>query len=58
MLNKKVTALRLNELEDDFKFQLKRSNRCLDLCDTSGSERWLKEAKNTLKRMSDHLKVS
>ena len=58
MFNRETIAERLREMEADFQTQIKRSNKCLDLCDTDGSERWLREAKHTLERINNHLKVS
>ena len=58
MFNRETMAKRLIEMEADFQTQIKRSNECLDLCDTDGSERWLREAKHTLEIINNHLKVS
>ena len=41
----KNTLSDLGRLELDFQIQLQRSNRCLDLCDVEGAERWNEEAK-------------
>ena len=57
MFNREAMAKRLREMEADFQFQLKRSNKCLDLCDTDGSERWLLEAKHTLERIKNLQKI-
>ena len=56
MFNRETMAKRLIEVEADFQTQIKRSNECLDLCDTDGSERWLREAKHTLEIINNHLK--
>ncbi len=55
MNNSKTSNSTISEfgrLELDFQIQLKRSNRCLDLCDVQGAERWNEEAKLTLSKMS------
>ena len=44
----------LGRLELDFDIQIKRSNRCLELCDTDGSDRWIKEAQNTLDKIKEY----
>lgn len=53
MLNREAIAKCLREMEEDFQIQIKRSNKCLDLCDTDGSERWIREAKHTLERIKN-----
>jgi len=55
MLNSETNKNTLSDfgrLELDFKIQLQRSDRCLDLCDVEGAERWNNEAKLTLSKMS------
>lgn len=47
MLNRETIAERIQEMQRDFEFQLKRSNTCLDKCDVEGSQRWLDEASLT-----------
>jgi len=47
-----TTLSEFGRLELDFQIQLKRSNRCLDLCDVQGAERWNEEAKKTLYKMA------
>ena len=44
----------LGRLELDFDIQIKRSNRCLELCDADGSDRWNKEAQNTLDKIKEY----
>lgn len=44
----------LGEMELAFKVQLKRANRCLELCDANGSDRWLEEARKTLLQMENY----
>lgn len=44
----------LGRLELDFEIQIIRSNRCLDLCDADGSDRWNKEAQNTLDKIKEY----
>jgi len=57
MFNREAMAKRLREMEADFQIQIKRSNKCLDLCDTDGSERWISEAKHTLERIKNLQKI-
>ena len=46
----------LGRLELDFEIQIIRSNRCLELCDAYGSDRWNKEAQNTLDKIKEYFR--
>jgi hypothetical protein len=47
MFNRETIAERIQEMQRDFEFQLKRSKTCIDNCDADGSQRWLNEAQLT-----------
>jgi len=47
MLNRETISGRIQEMQRDFEFQLKRSRTCIDNCDADGSQRWLNEAQLT-----------
>jgi len=57
MFNRETISDRIQEMQRDFQTQIKRSNKCLDLCDTDGSERWIREAKHTLERIKNLQKI-
>ncbi len=57
MFNRETISDRIQEMQRDFQTQIKRSNKCLDLCDTDGSERWISEAKHTLERIKNLQKI-
>ena len=39
--------LELKYLKEDFDIQIKRANKCIELCDELGADRWLAESKLT-----------
>ena len=43
--------LELKYLEEDFAIQIKRANKCIELCDEIGANRWLAESKLTNLKM-------
>jgi len=43
--------LELKYLEEDFAIQIKRANKCIELCDEIGADRWLAESKLTNLKM-------
>lgn len=43
--------LELKYLEEDFAIQIKRANKCIELCDEIGGDRWLAESKLTNLKM-------
>jgi hypothetical protein len=44
MFNRETISDRIQEMQRDFEFQLKRSKTCIENCDAEGSQRWLNEA--------------
>ena len=51
MPNLERVKLELEYLQEDFDIQIKRANKCLELLDTEGAERWLSESTITNNRI-------
>tara|TARA_R110000787_G_C13082600_1_gene410315 strand:+ start:285 stop:452 length:168 start_codon:yes stop_codon:yes gene_type:complete len=51
MPNLERVKLELEYLQEDFDIQIKRVDKCLELLDSEGAERWLSESRITNSRI-------